>query len=112
MALKLSDWNNLTKREKDEEINFLRGNCRIDLEYPSDPETSVYDVGYPISDGVTSGGYPMKYGEEYRIYVKCLDGIPPFLDSELRERGTKNRIGGSEAIKAIMRYGNLRIGDN
>lgn len=54
----------------------------------------------------------MKYGKEYRIYIKCINDIPPFLDFELKERGTKNRIGGSEAIEAIMQYGNLSIGDN
>lgn len=48
MALKLTNWNNLTEREKDEVINFLRGNCRIDLEYPS--RLSKYStVGYQIS---------------------------------------------------------------
>lgn len=54
----------------------------------------------------------MKYGEEYRIYISNIRGIPAFLDSELKERGTKNRIGGSEAIKAIMLYGGLNVGYN
>lgn len=111
MALKLTNWNNLTEREKDEVINFLRGNCRIDLEYPS--RLSKHStVGYQISEGVTRGGHPLKYGKEYRIYIKCINDIPPFLDFELKERGTQNRIGGSEAIEAIMQYGNLSIGDN
>jgi len=109
MALRISDWNNLTQHEKDAVINFLRGNCKIDLEYPA--RTHAHG-GYPISEGITRGGHPLKYGKEYRIYIKCIDGIPPFLDSELKERGTKNRIGGSETIEAIMRYGNFRIGEN
>lgn len=32
--------------------------------------------------------------------------------AELKEPGTKNRVGGSEAIKAIMHYGQFEIGSN
>jgi uncharacterized protein (DUF885 family) len=111
MALSLEAWNNLSVQEKDQVINFLRGNCKIDLEYP-EGSANQSNGGYQITDGITTGGNPMKYGEEYRIYIDNIRDIPPFLDAELKERGTKNRIGGSKAIKAIMQYGNLRIGRN
>ena len=110
MALDKNVWDALPSKEKDDVVKFLKGNCKIDLEYPK--ESGETSNGYPISGGSTSGGHPMKYGEEYRIYVDNISGIPPFLDSELKERGTKNRIGGSEAIKAIMNYGGLKVGRN
>lgn len=111
MALSVNEWRKLTRYQKDEVINFLRGNCKIDLEHPARSAGSSSE-GYPISEGYTIGGHPMKYGQEYRIYVCNIRGIPVFLDSELKERGTKNRIGGSEAIKEIMLYGDLQIGHN
>lgn len=111
MALRLNDWDGLARSQKDEVVNFLRGNCKIDLEHPARSGGSS-SGSYPISEGYTSGGHPMKYGEEYRIYISNIRGIPAFLDSELKERGTKNRIGGSEAIKAIMLYGGLNVGYN
>ena len=110
MALSLEAWELLPQQEKEEIIRFLQKNCRIDLEHPkSNPATAG---SYPISNGITSGNHIMKWGEEYRIYIKSLNGIPPFLDAELKERGTKNRIGGSNTIKAIMKFGKLKIGNN
>lgn len=111
MALNLNAWNRLPADQKNEVVNFLRDNCKIDNEYP-DRSATPSSGGYPISEGFTSGGHPMKYGEEYRIYLHDIRGIPAFLDSELRERHTRKRIGGSEAIKAIMQYGGLAVGYN
>ena len=85
MAIDINDWNRLSSSEKDEVINFLRGNCKIDCEYPAS-STSTSAGGYPISEGCTSGGHPMKYGEEYRVYLTNIQGIPPFLNFELKER--------------------------
>ena len=110
MALKKEDWDALSANDKNKNVGFLKGNCKIDLEQPEKPEQTPNS--YPIKDGTTAGGHPMKYGEEYRIYVNDISGIPPFLNAELKECGKKNRIGGSEAIKAIMNYGGLKIGKN
>jgi len=110
MALNLNDWNNLTIIEKNDVVNFLRNNCQIHREHPASSQSTPNS--YPITNGITTGGYAMKFGEEYRIYITNISGIPPFLDAELKERGTKNRIGGSEAIKAIMIFGNFTVGKN
>ncbi len=110
MALTLTSWNNLSPIEKNDVVNFLIGNCKIDCEKPASHRIPA--GGYPIADGITSGGHPMKYGEEYRIYIDNINGIPPFLENELKEPGTRNRIGGSDAIKAIMVFGGLTIGRN
>ena len=110
MALNINDWNRLPIADKNKVIGFLIGNCRIDLEYPD--RNSPRANSYPIAEGTTVGGHPMKYGEEYRINVYDITNIPPFLDAAIRERGTKNRIGGSDAIRAIIQYGNLIIGEN
>jgi len=111
MALKLNDWNVLSTQDKNSVVNFLTNNCKIDLEEPRRNGSTV-PGSYPIADGTTTGGYDMKFGKEYRIYVKNITNIPPFLDAELKERGTKNRIGGSDAIRAIMMYAGFNVGNN
>jgi len=110
MALNVDVWNALSNAEKDNVVNFLRGNCKIDLEHPENSQPTPNS--YPITDGTTKGGHPMKYGEEYRIYITNIIGIPPFLDAELKDRGTKNRVGGSQAIRAIKDYGHFDVGKN
>jgi len=112
MGIKLDGWNNLSMADKNAVIHFLRGNCKIDLE---SPENHINQTGaYPIADGITSGGHPMKYGDEYRIYIRSLDECPPFLFNERKsaQNPYKARIGGSAAIKAIMEFGGFRIGEN
>jgi len=112
MAIKLNDWDDLSMTDKNAVVQFLRGNCKIDLE---SPKNQTNDPGvYQISDGTTSGGNPMKYGDEYRIYIKSLEGCPLFLSRECKSvhKPYEARIGGNEAIKAIMEHGSFRIGDN
>jgi len=110
MALDINIWNGLSIQDKDSVVNFLKGNCKIDREHSSNSQSTPNS--YPISDGITVGGYKMKFGEEYRMYVKDITGIPSFLDAELKERETRKRIGGTDAIKAIMEYGGLVVGKN
>ncbi|MCL1858860.1 MAG: hypothetical protein FWF92_06465 [Oscillospiraceae bacterium] len=111
MALKFNDWVALSTKEKNNIVSFLTNNCKIDLETPVRNKSTI-PGNYPIEEGTTIGGYDMKFGEEYRIYVKNIFGIPPFLETELKERGTKNRIGGSDTIKAIMTYAGFKVGNN
>ncbi|WP_165072978.1 hypothetical protein [Desulfovibrio sp. ZJ200] len=112
MTLKLSDWNNLSTSQKNNVIKFLRNNCKIDAEIPaSEPQQSN---SYPITAGTTSGGYPMKFGKEFRIYLISAKNCPSFLQPHCM-KGTRTyeaRIGGNEAIEAIMQYGGLKFGDN
>jgi hypothetical protein len=110
MALSRSEWDELTPNERDATVAFLQNNCRIDLEKPERKEQET--VSYPIAEGYTRAGDIMKRGDELRINVRNIDNIPPYLDQSLRERGSRNRIGGSEAIRAIMQYGGFELGDN
>lgn len=110
MGLTLDNWNMLSEEEKINVVNFLRDNCRIDREIPSSQQNRPN--AYVIQDGITSGGHRMKFGDQYRIYISDISGIPDFLDLELKERGTKNRIGGTAAIREIMDFGGFRIGRN
>ncbi|MDV2618956.1 hypothetical protein V6S65_06820 [Lactococcus lactis] len=110
MALSLNVWEELSENEKNKVVNFLRNNCRIDCEEPASDKNKP--KAYPINSGLTSGGFDKKFGEEYRINIHSIEGIPSFLMAELKEPGTKNRVGGSEAIKAIMHYGQFEIGSN
>ena len=111
MALNLNDWNILSDKDKNQVVGFLKNNCKIDLETPA-RNGSTIPGNYQIEEGTTVGGYDMKFSEQYRIYIKNISGIPPFLDAELKERGTKNRIGGSEAIRAIMEHAGFNVGPN
>ena len=111
MALKLNNWLLLSDDDKNLVVDFLKENCKIDLESPARNKSTI-PGNYSIEEGTTTGGYDMKFGEEYRIYIKNITGIPPFLNAELKERGTRNRIGGSDAIKAIMAYADFRVGNN
>jgi hypothetical protein len=112
MAIKLNEWNTLSTTDKDAVIQFLRRNCKIDLESPKNH--AITTGVYPISDGITTGGHSMKYGDEYRIYIRYLDDCPLFLSREFKSapKPYKARIGGNAAIKAIMDYGGFRIGEN
>jgi len=112
MGLKIEDWNKLPKADKDAVINFLKGNCKIDLESPKEQANTT--GAYLISDGTTSGGHPMKYGDEYRMYIKSLVNCQPFLQNECKSAKPpyKARIGGNDTIKAIMEYGGFKIGEN
>ncbi len=113
MAIKLSNWNSLSTNDKNSVVNFLRDNCKIDLESPQNSANNSSGV-YPISNGTTSGGNPMKYGDEYRIYINNLTGCPSFLSAECKSAPSPYaaRIGGNDAIRAIMQYGNFKIGPN
>jgi len=110
MAIKLNDWNALSVSDKNIVVDFLRGNCKMYFESTRHRGNG----GYKITAGETSGGYPMKYGKEYRIYIRKLDNCPQFLKNECK-RGSLPyvaRIGGNAAILAIMSYGNFEIGEN
>jgi len=111
MALTIGEWLRLTKTEKQQVVDFLRDNCKIDIERRDGHPRASSDE-YTIRPGTTTSGNPIKFGEQYRIYVDDITGIPQYLSSGLRERGTRNRIGGNDAIKAIMNYGGFIEGRN
>lgn len=112
MALNISDWQQLSTSEMDEVIEFLKENCKIDLEIPASAGQHPPN-SYQITNGLTSGGNVMKYGEEYRIYIDDMTGCPQFLAAEAKvATGYAARIGGNDAIKAIMTYGGLGVGRN
>ncbi|AYG01301.1 hypothetical protein [Lactococcus allomyrinae] len=108
MGLSLDAWKELPYNKKVEVVEFLKNNCRFDCEEPESGENEP-NV-YPIKGAITSGGYPMKYSKQRRINIYNIEGIPSFLKAELKEPGTKNRIGGTEAIQAIMAFGGFEIG--
>lgn len=113
MALSLSGWNKLSTSEKSAVVDFLRDNCKIDLESPQRISDNTPGE-YTITDGTTSGGNPMKYGREYRIYIKDLTDCPEFLLSECRDAtgGYEARVGGNDAIQEIMDFASFEIGEN
>jgi len=111
MALKKKNWDALPVNQKTEVINFVKNKSKIDLETPERDNSSV-PGNYSIAEGTTSGGHEMKRSKQLRIYADDTKNIPTFLDKAVKERGTKNRIGGTEAIEAIMKEGNLKVGRN
>ncbi|USI68234.1 hypothetical protein LMK04_00475 [Lactococcus petauri] len=110
MGLSLENWKELSESEKIKVVEFLKDNCRIDRELAEAPENRPN--AYIIKEGVTSGGFPKKYGDQYRINITDITDIPEFLAAELKEPGKRNRIGGSKAIREIMDFGGFRIGRN
>lgn len=113
MALTLGDWNSFSARQQASVINFLKENCKIDDETPAS-QPQQHPNTYPITDGITRGGNPMKYGRELRIYIKDMTNCPLFFKSYCVS-GTPSysaRLGGNDAIEAIMQLGNFTIGSN
>lgn len=74
---------------------------RLDMEIPDEMQSPI---GYPIADGVTSGGNKMKYGSEYRMYFDTTHNMPAQLLSRL-QNDSKNRITGSRFIEACSHLG-------
>ena len=74
---------------------------RFDFEIP---ENYNPPIGYPIANGTTSGGNPMKYGKEYRIYFDTVRNMPPKLRSRL-QNDKQYRITGSFFVEACYYLG-------
>ena len=60
-----------------------------------------------ITQGVTSGGNPMKYGVQYRIYLNSIENCPQTLKSHLGDgRDYAARINKSAFVeKLVEKYG-------
>lgn len=85
-----------------ESLGFiLKHIVRLDIEIPANDYSSN---GYPIANGITSGGNKMKYGNEYRIYFDTTYNMPDKLLKRL-QNDTKNRITGSRFIEACTHLG-------
>lgn len=74
---------------------------RFDFEIP---ENFNPTFGYPITDGITSGGNPMKFGRQYRIYFDTIHNMPPKLLDRL-QNDNQNRITGSFFVEACYYLG-------
>lgn len=74
---------------------------RFDFEIPANYSPSI---GYPIANGTTSGGNPMKYGSEFRIYFDTVRNMPKKLISRLQS-DNKKRITGSLFVEACSYLG-------
>ena len=85
-----------------ESLGFILNHIvRFDFEIPANYNPSI---GYPIANGTTSGGNPMKYGKEYRIYFDTVYNMPPKLRSRLQD-DDQNRITGSFFVEACYYLG-------
>ena len=85
-----------------ESLGFIVSHItRFDFEIP---ESYNPTVGYPIADGLTSGGNPMKYGRQYRIYFNTVTNMPPKLAGRL-QNDNQMRITGSFFVEACSYLG-------
>lgn len=85
-----------------ESLGFILNHIqRFDFEIPEDYNPSI---GYPIVNGTTSGGNPMKYGYQFRIYFNTIRNMPPKLRSRLQNDDQK-RITGSFFVEACYYLG-------
>lgn len=78
---------------------------RFDFEIPKNLNPTM---GYPITNGTTSGGNPMKLGRQYRIYFDTINNMPPKLLERL-QNDNQNRITGSFFVEACYYLG-FRVG--
>ncbi len=84
-------------------LGFIVNNCqRFEFEIPED-EIQTY-MSYPITEGVTSGGYKMKQARQYRIYFKTTLGMPEKLKERLQD-DSHRRMTGSRFIEACYYLG-------
>ena len=99
-----------------EVIGYLASPRRVgffEAEVPSNGREKAFEKKYPgqsyrqITQGVTSGGNPMKYGVQYRIYLNSIENCPQTLKSHLRDgRDYAARINKSEFVeKLVEKYG-------
>lgn len=74
---------------------------RFDIETPQNLNPAA---GYPITNGTTPGGLPMKFGSQYRIYFDTTYNMPSKLRGRL-QNDNQNRITGSRFVEACLRLG-------
>lgn len=85
-----------------ESLGFILNHIvRFDFEIPANYNSPI---GYPITNGSTSGGNPMKYGREYRIYFDTTNNMPAKLAKRLQKDNQK-RITGSLFVEACYHLG-------
>lgn len=85
----------------------------FEAEVPNDGRVIAFENQFPmqkcrkITLGVTSGGNPMKYGVQYRIYLNSIDNCPQTLKSHLGDgRDYAARINKSAFVeKLVEKYG-------
>jgi len=75
----------------------------LDGEYPEDV-AGLDDWNMPITDGITSGGHKMKWGREYRVYLRTKNKCPEKILAQLH-KDTHNRFGGSLFVEALLLCG-------
>jgi len=75
----------------------------LDGEYPEDI-AGLGDWNMPITDGITSGGYKMKWGREYRVYLHTKNKCPKKILARLH-KDTRNRFGGGLFVEALLLCG-------
>lgn len=99
-----------------EAIGYLASPERVDFfeaEIPSDGRVIAFQKQFPgqsyrqITQGVTSGGNPMKYSVQYRIYLGSIKNCPQTLKSCLGVgRNNVARINKSAFVeKLVEKYG-------
>lgn len=95
------------QKEFFEAIGFLAKPGRVaflEAEVPQDGKHLVFQKQFPgqiyspITQGNTSGGNPMKYGVQYRIYLNSIEGCPITLKNNLGQ-GRGNCVARTECVK-------------
>lgn len=99
--------------ESEEELAFCLGYIlghvnRIDAEIPDNMLDWIHHINpnYPIKEGVTSSGDPMKWGREYRIYFNTTYHMPSALRRCIQNDNLM-RMTGSQFIESLLYIGFL-----
>jgi hypothetical protein len=79
-------------------IGYIARNIsQLEGQYPE--EFNSWNL--PITDGVTSGGYKVKWGKQNRIYLDSTRNCPPRIRERLHQDSRK-RFGGSFFVEALL----------
>lgn len=72
----------------------------LDGEYPEEM-AGIDDWNMPITDGTTSGGHKMKWGREYRVYLKSVKNCPVKIREQLYN-DSRMRFGCGKFVEALL----------
>lgn len=97
--------------ESEEDLAFALGYIlghanRIDAEIPEQQIKWIREIipNYPIYDGTTISGDPIKWGRQYRIYFDTTRNMPNELRSHL-QHDSHMRMTGSQFIESLFYVG-------
>lgn len=79
---------------------------RVDAEIPEQRSDILRMIcpNYPITNSYTSGGHPMKWSSQFRIYFETLRNMPQKLRARV-QNDSQMRLSGSLFVESLLYIG-------